>query len=278
MKRSWLAFFLALSFLVAGVREVKDIPYIDDSNAKHRLDLYLPEGSGFPVLIFVHGGAWVRGDKARPQFVKFARSFAREGVGVVLPTYRLFPQTDINGMARDVAAALSWVVRNIARYKGNANCILVGGHSAGAHLTALVLSDSRWLESYGLKPRRFSGLIAWSGVYDLTRRPPARRRHRRFGDRLFGSSPEQRKEVSPLFHVNSQMPPVLILYSTAQGPFFTRQAEAFYKKLKEAGVDVEIKDLKSTRHGTEVMEAALAGSQAHREIINFIRKCCPGWR
>ncbi len=271
---SILILFLFLFSLTASgkVRIYKNIFYLNDSHVKHTLDLYLPEGKDFPVLVFVHGGGWKRGHKNEAVFYNLGRSFAEDGVGMAVIDYRLFPEVDYRGEAADVAAALVWVLKNIKKYGGNEKCVFIGGHSAGAHLSALVVTDDRWIRQQGGAVEEVAGLVAWSGIYDLTKAPPLRRERRRVfrrprlpASRIFGSSEEERHLASPLFHVREKVPPVLILYSNYQGPFFKDQAESFYKKLKEYGVEARLVNVAGMGHVEEVRKAAL-------ETIGFTEK------
>lgn len=277
-----LLFLFLFSLTASGkVRIYKNIFYLSDSHVKHTLDLYLPEGEGFPVLVFVHGGGWKRGHKNEAVFYNLGLSFAEDGIGMAVIDYRLFPEVDYRGEAADVAAALVWVLKNIKKYGGNEKCVFIGGHSAGAHLSALIVTDVRWIQQQGGKVEEVAGLVAWSGIYDLTKAPPLRRRGRRAfrrsrlpASRIFGSSEEDRHLASPVFHVNEKVPPVLILYSDYQGPFFKNQAESFYKKLKEYGVEAKLVNVAGMGHVEEVRKAALKGNLIHREILDFIKKKC----
>src|SRR5262249_54396104 len=122
---------------------VKDIPYYtgaDAHAAKNKLDLYLPQGhKDFPILFFIHGGPWQRGDKSR--YVKLGDRFARNGIGTVIISYRLSPAVKHPEHAKDVARAFAWTHNNIAARGGRADQIFVCGHSAGGHLAALLACD-----------------------------------------------------------------------------------------------------------------------------------------
>src|SRR6185436_3705682 len=128
------------------VKTVKDISYRegpDDEAAKHKLDIYLPQGnSNAPVLFFIHGGAWRTGD--RSQYPPVGNRYAHEGYVTVVPSYRLAPKHPHPAQIEDVAAAFAWTVRHIAEYGGDTNRLYVGGHSAGGHLAALLTLDPKY--------------------------------------------------------------------------------------------------------------------------------------
>ena len=134
------------------------ISYTDGAPAdadKHKLDLYLPrDKKNFPVLVFVHGGSWRTGD--RSLYKALGDRLARAGIGVAIPSYRLMPQNPHPAQIEDVAAAFAWVVRNIAQRGGDTSRIYLSGHSAGAHLAALLALDEKYLQKFDLPRTRFA--------------------------------------------------------------------------------------------------------------------------
>ena len=152
-----------------GVQERLDISYTEGDPAdaaKHKLDLYLPQGkTNFPVLLFVHGGSWRTGDRAI--YKALGERFARAGIGVAIPSYRLMPQNPHPAQIEDVAAAFAWVYRNAAQLGGDASRIYASGHSAGAHLVSLLALDEKYLKKFDLDRKSIAGVIAMSGVYNV---------------------------------------------------------------------------------------------------------------
>src|SRR5437016_798438 len=111
------------------VQAVRDVPYYDGEDAdktKHKLDLYLPKGQkDFPVLFFVHGGAWRTGDKNYFGFYAgLGKFYARRGIGTVVTNYRLSPKVKHPEHIKDVARAFAWTVKNISKYGGRPDAIL----------------------------------------------------------------------------------------------------------------------------------------------------------
>ncbi|HKI31232.1 MAG TPA: alpha/beta hydrolase fold domain-containing protein, partial [Gemmataceae bacterium] len=151
------------------VKEVKDIAYYEGDDAdpkKHKLDLFLPKGQkDFPVLIFVHGGAWVFGD--RKMYGSLGNTFAKNGIGTVVISYRLTPQVQHPGHIEDVARAFAWTHENIGKYGGKADQIFVSGQSAGGHLTALLATNETYLKAHKLSLKDIKGAIPISGVYTI---------------------------------------------------------------------------------------------------------------
>lgn len=153
----------------------RDVAYYrgrDADPVRHRLDLFLPaDRRDFPVLVFIHGGAWMFGDKSTfGKYSAVGRFLAENGVGVVLPNYRLTPAVQHPEHIRDVARAFAWTARHIQDYGGDPNRLFVGGHSAGGHLSALLATDESYLKAEGLSRRAIRGVVAVSGVYRIPER------------------------------------------------------------------------------------------------------------
>ena len=213
----------------ADVKVIRNVAYYEGDGADavhHRLDLYLPKGQkDFPVVFFVHGGAWMRGDKNHfGIYARLGRCLARHGIGMVSINYRLSPAVKHPEHIKDVARAFAWTHKNIARYGGRADELFVAGHSAGGHLAALLATDERYLKAHGLGLRAIRGAIPVSGLYTLPDYPLLHR--------VFGKDPAVLRDASPVNHISAAAPPFLIIYSDhelpgCEGP----QAEAFCKAL-----------------------------------------------
>ncbi len=157
------------------VKEVRDIVYRplaegeDAAKNKNKLDLYLPEGvHDFPVMLFIHGGAWVFGDKEQfGLYHNLATYWARRGVGVVVANYRLSPGVKHPAHVQDVAKAFAWTKANIAKYGGDVHQLFVSGQSAGGHLVSLLATDESYLKAENAKISDIKGVLTLSGVYGL---------------------------------------------------------------------------------------------------------------
>jgi len=118
-----------------------------------------------PVLVFIHGGWWRALDKADHAFV--APSFSADGALMVMPNYSLCAAVTVEQITLQTVRALTWVWHNAVALDGDPRCIVVAGHSAGAHLAAM-LPSCRWKEvQAGLPAQLLSGALAISGVFDL---------------------------------------------------------------------------------------------------------------
>jgi acetyl esterase/lipase len=141
-----------------GVAEDRDIRYAEDDNRMHLLDIYYPENTSglLPTIIDIHGGGWMYGDKELNKYYNL--SLAARGFAVVNMSYRLLPNTDLQGQVRDIFAAFRWLENNGPKYHCDTNRVFLTGDSAGGHLTGLAVCIllSRELQNlYGVPPAGF---------------------------------------------------------------------------------------------------------------------------
>ena len=140
-----------------------DIAY--GPHAGETLDVFPSMRNDAPVLFFIHGGYWRALDKRDVSFI--GPSFTREGAMVVIPNYALAPAVTIEAIALQMVQALAWTWRHAALYGGNRRRIVVAGHSAGGHLTALLLT-CRWTDvAPDLPADLIAGGLSISGLFDL---------------------------------------------------------------------------------------------------------------
>src|SRR5690242_13019993 len=146
-----LCLLIAVAFLPAArAQEVKrDIPYANPPAERQVLDVYSPKNAkNLPVVFWIHGGGWQTGDKSSVQIKP--QAFMDKGFVFVSTNYRLWPNVEMGTIVRDVAKAVGWVHAHIGEYGGDPNRLVVGGHSAGAQLAALICIDDRYLKSEGV--------------------------------------------------------------------------------------------------------------------------------
>lgn len=122
-------------------------------------------GKGAPILFFIHGGYWRMLDKSAQTFI--APVWSERGAMVVIPNYRLAPRVSLGDISLDVVQALAWVWRHAEQYGGDRDRIVVAGHSAGGHLTAMALSCLWNQLGADLPPRMVTRGLAISGLFDL---------------------------------------------------------------------------------------------------------------
>jgi acetyl esterase/lipase len=187
--------------MALGIQLTRSIAYAERS--RHRLDVCRPRNAvGAPVIIFFYGGAWQSGYKELYRYV--AKALARRGYVAVVPDYRIYPEVCYPDFLDDGAFVVRWVKGNIARFGGDPDKLFLKGHSAGAHIAAMLSIDGRWLGKVGLNPRHdIAGLIGLAGPYDLM---PLRDEKLKV---IFGGT--DRPETQPIFHVSPGAPPALLM-------------------------------------------------------------------
>jgi acetyl esterase/lipase len=279
------------------VQIVRNVAYRDlypGENAgddKNKLDLYLPGGlKDYPVLFFVHGGAWIRGSKDHfGMYSALGLYWARHGVGMVVPNYRLSPAVQHPEHIKDVARAFAWTHQNIARYGGGADQIFVGGHSAGGHLVALLATDESYLKVEGLSLRDIRGVIPISGVYRIhdihidaglnadprlkgfsPERLEARSRH--LVRSVFGGDPKLLVQASPLSHVRSGLPPFLLVYAEHDLPSLGEMAREFDQALAKKQDEVKAIEIKDRNHLSVLLRACREDDPVPRAMAEFIQR------
>lgn len=251
------------------VTTVKDVAYYDGADqhkTKHKLDLFLPKGArDFPVLLFVHGGAWLHGDKdfAFGFYGSLAKVYARQGIGVAVTNYRLSPAVKHPEHVKDVARAFAYLHKNVAKHGGKPEQMFLCGHSAGGHLVALLTADESYLKEHKLTTRHIRGVIPISGVYSIPER---------IFPQVFGTDAEGRRKASPVTHARKGLPPFLILYADKDLPGCDKApSELFCKALKAKGTVAKTLEVAGSDHYRIIISAGSAGSKVSTAIVEFIR-------
>jgi len=233
-----------------AVPDHADLAY--GEHERHRLDLYLPaEVNDSPVMIYVHGGGWRKGDKSRVG-MKASYFTGREWIFVSV-NYRLLPEGAHPANVNDVARAIGWIHDQATEFGGDPEKVFLMGHSAGAHLAALVATSEAPLREVGKSPSVIRGVIPLdTNAYEL---PRLMESGGGFYGQVFGDDPELWRDASPVTHVAPEkgIPPFLVCYSRGMGarpnPERPVRAEAFAEALRSAGVPVEVIDASDRNHG-----------------------------
>lgn len=240
-----------------GVPTARDIAF--GPHERHRLDVYNPTepAAGKPVCLFFYGGSWRGGSRAGYGFVGAA--LARRGIATVIPDYRVYPDVRFPGFVEDAAAACRWIERQPSLA---GRPLILAGHSAGAHIAALLALDGQYLDGSA----RPSALVGLSGPYAFD---PV---HWPSTARIFATA-EHRDEPRPVAHVTPEAPPALLIHGADDRvvkPWNQRELAAAYRR---NGVPVRTLELPGKGHVATV--AAIARPLRWRapvldEIVRFI--------
>jgi acetyl esterase/lipase len=192
------------------VRVERDLAY--GPHPRQRLDVYLPGTAKGPILLMVHGGAWAFGDKHAAAMIQpKVRHWTAQGFVVASTNYRFIPDASPAEQARDVARALALLQKEAPRWGADPARVVLMGHSAGAHLVALLTADPARARAEGALPWR--GTVSLdSAAMDVPRLMQAS--HLRLYDRAFGADPQAWRDASPLHALSREGPPMLAICST----------------------------------------------------------------
>lgn len=206
-----------------------------------KIDFFAAKSPRAPLLVFVHGGGWKRGDKGNATGRDLAPHYMGQGYAVASVNYRLVPDATVEQQATDVASAVAYLRGNAARLDIDPGRIVLMGHSAGAHLVALVGTDPQYLRAAGLGMDAVRGVIPNDGAaYDV----PAQMKDgpeimQQTYAQAFGTDPARQRALSPTLQAASPNAPAFLLIHV-QRPDGVRQAAALADALKRAGTPVQV--------------------------------------
>ena len=267
--RQWDRIMLPFRIKRRGVKRVRDLQYVDgDQLRRHRLDVYMPKDGveHAPVLLQIHGGGWMIGDK-REQGLPLMYHLASRGWVCVAINYRLSPKATWPDHLVDCKRALAWIRAHIAEYGGDPDFVVATGGSAGGHLTAmmgLTANDPAFQPGFESVDTSVQAMIPFYGVFDWTRSNGDRDNGladilRRFiVKQRLSEAREVYERASPLYRVGPDAPPALVVHGDLDTLAPVTVARAFVAKLREVSKN-------------PVVYAELHGAHHAFELFNSIR-------
>lgn len=242
-----------------GLRARLDLPY--GPTAAERLDVFAAQQPSSPVLVFIHGGYWRALDKSDHSFV--APAFVKAGAMVVVPNYGLCPAVSIEQIALQMTQALAWTYRHASAHGGDPSRIVVVGHSAGAHLAAMLLA-CRWKDvGDDLPARPVVGAVGLSGVYDLE---PLRLTP--FLQNDLQLTPAAVRRLSPAFFPRPRGP-LYALVGSQESDEFIRQNQLIRDQWGPSTVPV-CETLHGNDHFSVLRELVDANARAHQLTLRLL--------
>jgi len=266
-----------VSFLAANAPAVfgdytrhADIAY--GAAAQHRLDVYVPDAvparsqpPSRPLVVFWHGGRWSYGDKSDYRFVGAA--LAGLGYVAVVPNYRHYPEVKMPGFMDDAARAALWAVAHAGDYGAEAQRLYLMGHSAGAHMAALVTLDPRYFAATGEPVPAISGVIGLSGPYDFL---PLLEDDVKD---MFGP-PQNYPDSQPINFVRADAPPMLLVHGLKDDTVWPKNSRNLASALVAQGVSVTLKLYPHLEHADTVAAMSLPArgrAPTLADIAAFVR-------
>lgn len=264
----WWRLAIAVPFRWRSIRRIRNIDYWGDGIRRHRLDVLERRGrrpEGGPVLVYIHGGAWIMGDK-RQQGIPMMHELIERGWVCVAINYRLSPRATWPDHVVDCKRAIAWVREHIAEYGGDPGFIAVSGGSAGGHLSSLVaLTPNRpeWQPGFEGADTSVDACVPFYGVYEMTGGPDG---SGKFGPGLVelleqrvmktdrAGHPEVFAAASPLDRVTAAAPPMLVFHGTNDTLVPVEVGRAFAARLREVSSSpVAYVELPRTQHAFDVL-------------------------
>ena len=253
-----------------GVEVLRDLEYDQGGHERNRLDLYLPRKATrpLPVIVWVHGGGWTRGDKLRgPAF-----RFATNGYAVASINYRFSQDAIFPAQIHDCKAAIRWLRAHAGKYGLDSEHFGAWGGSAGGHLVALLGTTAGVKELEGPsgnedQSSRVQAVVDWYGPTDFM---TAGAKDTRIN--LIGGEPQSNKEkaakASPMTYVSKDAAPFLIMHGDQDKTVPISQSETFAEALRKAGADAMFVVVKGGGHA-----GALFTNAENRKLVeDFFRK------
>ncbi len=244
-KLAFLAVNVPASF--GAYERVADVAYGDDP--RQRLDVYRPRGAALarrggalPLVVFWHGGRWTFGEKADYRFVGAA--LAEQGYVVAVPNYRHYPNVKLEGFMQDAALAARWAEAHARDYGAREDGLYLMGHSAGAHMAALLTLDTRYFTAAGGQPT-IAGLIGLSGPYDFLPFTDDDTRD------MFGP-PARYAESQPINFARADAPPALLVHGLSDSTVWPKNTRNLATALHAHGVPVHLRLYPHATHADTV--------------------------
>lgn len=208
---------------------------------RQKLDVLTPPtATKAPVVIFLHGGGWIRGDKRIYQYVQ--RRLAKEGIVSVSANYRLSPEAVFPAFVKDGAQVVSWTRDNISKHGGDPENIYLMGHSAGAHTVAMLGMDETYLKEVGVDKSSIKGVIPIAAPLLLKSSQVPQLSF------VFGGVPDN--EMWPLAFIDGSEPPFLLLQGEKDPLVQPIHSQVAEKMIKEKGGRVTARYFKNHDHMT----------------------------
>ena len=276
---------LSAAAFAAEPRIHRNLAYLEPKEHRHSLDVYnSTESKDAPVVVWIHGGGWQRGDKSDIAAKPWA--FVERGFVFVAINYRFIPNVTMKQIAQDVAKAIRWGHDHATSYGGDPQTMFLMGHSAGASLTALVCTDDSYLKTEGLPLSVLKGCAPVDGdAFDVPMQiQTVEQRRAESFTMKFGDAASQ-KDLSAVTHIakGKSIPPFLILHvadpkgAAMRGrsgspccPETDVQSERLAHALEQAGVPAKVYPAKGKNHTTLDAELGLPGDEATAVLFEFL--------
>jgi len=257
-----------------NVTAYRDLEYVPGGHERQKLDLYVPKDAKgkLPVILWIHGGAWMAGSKDGCP----ALPFTKEGYAVASCNYRLSQHAVFPAQIEDCKAAVRFLRANAEKYQLDAEHLGVWGASAGGHLVALLGTSGEVKELEGAsgdlkQSSRVQAVVDWFGPSDFTKMGGNHNDTRSPEARLIGGAVQDNKDkvakADPITYVSKDDPPFLIMHGDQDNTVPYNQSELLEAALKKAGVEVTLVKVEGAGHGFGAKSPEL-----NKQVLAFFDK------
>ncbi len=287
LRPSWLSWWrlaLAVPFRFRGIRRIRNIDYVGDGLHRHKLDVLVrrddPPTAG-PVLVYIHGGAWIIGDK-REQGIPMMHELAERGWVCVAVNYRLSPRATWPDHVVDCKRALAWVRAHVAEYGGDPSFLAISGGSAGGHLSALVAltpNEPEWQPGFEDHDTSVDACVPFYGVHDVTGDPESSGLHgpglvdllqRRVMKLTVIDDLAAFEQASPDRRITESAPPMFVVQGSNDTLVPPQVARRFVERLRAASREpVAYLELPCTQHAFDIL-ASIRTRHTSLGVVRFL--------
>jgi len=264
----WWRLVIAVPFRFRSIRRVRSIDYWGGGNYRHKLDILTrrdPVPDGAPVMVYIHGGAWIIGDK-REQGVPMMHELVSRGWVCVSINYRLSPRASWPAHIVDCKRSVAWVRQHIGEYGGDPSFIAVSGGSAGGHLSSLLAltpNEPEWQPGFEDADTSVDACVPFYGVYDVTGDPDASGAYgpglvdllqRRVMKTTVSDNRDLFELASPDRRITAAAPPMFVLAGVNDTLVPLRVARRFVERLRSISeAPVAYVELPRAQHAFEIL-------------------------
>jgi arylformamidase len=223
-----------------------------------QVDVFRPSGAAHaprPVQVFFHGGGWHLLSKDESSFV--VDGLGSQGAIVVVASYTLVPEVTLDGVVEDAFAVMRWVLEHAADFDGDPDRLFISGHSAGAHLAAMILTEAGRRLPAGM----VKGALLMSGNYNLEPIRLSARNQRLRLDR------ETADRNSPSLRAPMPGPQVIVSFGEFESRQYKDQGNELAANWCSGGVACQVVELSGANHFEAVLELAKPDSTIVREFL-----------
>jgi arylformamidase len=272
--------FLLILVSLTQARVLRDLPYAGpESRALQKLDLFISDEEfqgARPIVMLIHGGGWVAGDKSNENFAEPKTSWLMEqGYLVASVNYRLAPAAKHPAQVEDVCLAITWMQKHAQRYGGDPARIWLLGHSAGAQLAALAAVDAERQKAAAVDASALRGVILLDGAgYDIPVQYATLRKRGMMDNiyrKAFTDDPEIQRNASPVHRVTVPKPPPFLILHLEQRPGSSAQAKLLAAALQAKEGKAKVLAIEGKNHGTISADCGKPGDPVTAALAAFLR-------